>query len=52
MTKISSLKEKISGGNNPLFHELYGTDTVVLKEQAHTNIIRTCIFMKEIMNTG
>ena len=34
MTKINSLVEKINGGNNPLFHELYGTDTIVLKEQA------------------
>lgn len=34
MTKINSLIEKINGGNNPLFQELYGTDTAVLKEQA------------------
>jgi len=34
MAKISSLTEKINGGNNPLFNELYGTDLVVLKEQA------------------
>lgn len=34
MTKISNLIEKINGGNNPLFHELYGTDAKVLKEQA------------------
>ncbi len=34
MTKINSLIEKINGGNNPLFHELYGTDTAVLKLQA------------------
>ena len=34
MTKIVSLNEKINGGNNPLFQELYGTDTAVLKEQA------------------
>ena len=34
MTKINSLIEKINGGNNPLFQELYGTDTVVLQEQA------------------
>ena len=34
MTKISSLVEKINGGNNPLFQELYGTDAAVLKEQA------------------
>ena len=34
MTKINALNEKINGGNNPLFHELYGTDTATLKEQA------------------
>ena len=34
MTKINSLIEKINGGNNPLFQELYGVDTIVLKEQA------------------
>ncbi len=34
MTKISALNEKINGGNHPLFEELYGTDAVVLKEQA------------------
>ena len=34
MAKISALIEKINGGNNPLFHELYGTDTGTLKEQA------------------
>lgn len=34
MTKINSLIDKINGGNNPLFQELYGTDTKVLKEQA------------------
>ncbi len=34
MTKINSLIEKINGGNNPLFQELYGVDTAVLKEQA------------------
>ncbi len=34
MTKIKSLVEKINGGNHPLFHELYGTDTAILKEQA------------------
>ena len=33
MAKISTLIEKINGGNNPLFHELYGTDDKVLKEQ-------------------
>ncbi len=34
MAKIGSLIEKINSGNNPLFQELYGTDTMVLKEQA------------------
>jgi galactokinase len=34
MTKINSLIEKINGGNNPLFQELYGNDSSVLKEQA------------------
>lgn len=34
MTKINSLIEKINGGNNPLFQELYGADATVLKEQA------------------
>lgn len=34
MTKINSLIEKINGGNNPLFQELYGNDSVVLKEQS------------------
>ena len=34
MAKINSLNEKINGGNNPLFQELYGTDSSVLKEQA------------------
>ena len=34
MAKINSLIEKINGGNNPLFQELYGNDAEVLKEQA------------------
>ncbi len=34
MSKISSLNEKINNGNNPLFHELYGTNPTVLKQQA------------------
>lgn len=34
MAKISELIEKINGGNNPLFHELYGTDETILTEQA------------------
>lgn len=34
MTKINDLIGKINGGNNPLFQELYGTDSAILKEQA------------------
>lgn len=34
MAKIQSLVEKINGGDNPLFKELYGADAAVLKEQA------------------
>jgi galactokinase len=34
MAKIDSLIEKISGGKNLLFNELYGTEEKVLKEQA------------------
>lgn len=34
MTKIKNLVEKINGGENPLFQELYGADKKVLKEQA------------------
>jgi galactokinase len=34
MTKINALVEKIAGGNNPLFKELYGVNSAVLKEQA------------------
>ncbi len=34
MTKISSLIEKINGGDNAFFKGLYGVDTAVLKEQA------------------
>jgi galactokinase len=42
MTKIVSLNEKINGGNNPLFQELYGIDLTVLKEQAdrYANLMR------------
>ncbi|WP_372947898.1 galactokinase [Mariniphaga sp.] len=41
MAKIDSLIEKISGGNNLLFNELYGTEEKVLKEQAgrYTNLL-------------
>lgn len=34
MTTINSLVEKINGGQNPLFEELYGKDAAVLKAQA------------------
>ncbi|MFW6309631.1 MAG: galactokinase [Prolixibacteraceae bacterium] len=34
MTKINSLIDRINGGNNALFHELYGKETAVLEEQA------------------
>ena len=34
MTKIKSLIEKINDGKNPLFQELYGSDSAALKEQA------------------
>lgn len=34
MTQIASLVEKINGGNNPVFQELYGTDAAVLNAQA------------------
>ncbi|QIA07965.1 galactokinase [Draconibacterium halophilum] len=34
MTKINVLNEKINGGNNPLFKELYGSDVAELKGQA------------------
>jgi galactokinase len=34
MTKINQLIEKIDGGNNPLFQELYGTDKSTLTAQA------------------
>jgi len=34
MATISSLIEKMNGGNNPFFKEIYGTDATVLKEQA------------------
>ncbi|WP_075602453.1 galactokinase [Saccharicrinis aurantiacus] len=35
MAKISALIEKINGGDNPFFKEIYGTDAAVLKEQAN-----------------
>ena len=47
MAKINDLIGKINGGNNPLFHELYGTDTTVLKEQAD----RYASLMREFENT-
>ena len=34
MSKIDSLVEKINGGDNPIFKELYGTDAATVKEQA------------------
>ncbi|MDP2338608.1 MAG: galactokinase family protein [Bacteroidota bacterium] len=34
MAKINALIEKIGDGNNSLFHELYGVNSSVLKEQA------------------
>ena len=34
MAKINSLIERINGGKNPLFQELYGNDPVVLKSEA------------------
>jgi len=34
MAKIKELIEKINNGDNPLFHELYGNDGSVLKQQA------------------
>jgi galactokinase len=43
MSKIDSLIGKINNGQNPLFEELYGTDSTVLKEQAN----RYAALMKE-----
>ncbi len=42
MTKINSLIDRINGGDNALFHELYGKETAVLKEQAerYENLMR------------
>jgi galactokinase len=34
MAKIKNLTEKMNGGENPLFQELYGKDAEVLKEQS------------------
>ena len=34
MSEVNSLIEKINNGDNPLFQELYGSDTSILKEQA------------------
>ena len=34
MAIIKSLIGKINNGDNPLFKELYGTDSATLKEQA------------------
>jgi galactokinase len=46
MSKIDSLIGKINNGQNPLFEELYGTDSTVLKEQAN----RYAALMKEFNN--
>ena len=34
MSKIDSVIAKMNDGKNPLFEELYGKDTAILKEQA------------------
>lgn len=34
MANINGIIEKINNGNNPLFQELYGTDSNILKEQS------------------
>lgn len=47
MTKISTLNEKINGGDNPLFKELYGSDSAELKLQAN----RYADLMQEFENT-
>ncbi|MFV0592716.1 MAG: galactokinase [Draconibacterium sp.] len=47
MANISTLVEKINGGNNPVFQELYGTDSKVLKEQAD----RYAALMDEFVKT-
>ena len=38
MSKINELVSKIGNGQNPLFHELYGTDSAVLKAEAERYI--------------
>ncbi len=40
MAKIASLIEKINGGNNPFFKEIYGSSEAVLKSQAERYEIR------------
>ncbi len=47
MAKIISLIEKINGGNNPLFKELYGTESKILKEQADRYAALMNDFQKE-----
>ncbi|MCE4565067.1 galactokinase [Maribellus sp. CM-23] len=47
MANISTLLEKINGGNNPVFQELYGIDSKVLKEQAD----RYAALMNEFVKT-
>ena len=46
MAKIKSLNEKINGGINPLFQELYGADSSILKEQADRYAILMSDFEK------
>ena len=47
MAKISSLKEKIGNGDIPLFKELYGSNTEVLKQEAD----RYAALMDDFKNT-
>ncbi len=47
MANISTLLEKINGGNNPVFQELYGIDSKVLKGQAD----RYAALMNEFVKT-
>jgi galactokinase len=47
MSKINGLIEKINDGNNPLFKELYGADSGVLKMQAD----RYAALMNEFVET-
>ncbi|MDX9883291.1 MAG: galactokinase family protein [Prolixibacteraceae bacterium] len=47
MAKINALIEKINGGKNPLFQELYGVNEAVLNEQA----VRYADLMNEFRKT-